>query len=304
MPPAESNSPFFSESSFGTSTCVVNRQRRNYWAHDQSEKYVNFPRVPPLGYLKQTRLIRDAQQGDTVARNEVWVHNLRLVLSAVNRLNIPSELLADVLQEGAIGIYIAIRKFEIERYGELSTYAWQWIMQRMMRCLALQRFRGQVPSHLYGAYCTFRREAKNLRSRNDWFDWDDDHRSTFPAHYSVLRRIYSLNELKPLNAARNLPSKSGEPSQGATDRDFGAMMWACLAELDERERNILCLRYGIGGGTELTLEEIGQELALTRERVRQVQKKAEERLARIVLRRVKSLDNIGFLRQREAKTQG
>ncbi|MGC4033101.1 MAG: sigma-70 family RNA polymerase sigma factor [Tepidisphaeraceae bacterium] len=277
---------------------------RNYWATLSPRDYVVLPDVKPLEYLAQTRLIREAQQGDLAARNKVWVHNARLVLSVANRLNIPRELIADILQEGTIGICIAIRKFDIERYGELSTYAWWWIKQRMMRSLHHQRFRTHVPTHLYADYCRFKREFRERSLRNDWFDWFVDQVAASPTRYQTFRQLQSLHDVSALANARRIACDGSDPVATAWAKEFDAFMQSCLNELDERERCVLSRRYGLDGGQEMTLEEVGQELSVTRERIRQVQKNAEEHLRRVILRRARSLENLGLLRERSIGTSG
>ena len=107
--------------------------RYNHWRKRNPDEFVSYPKLNPLPYLKESRLIQLAQQGDIKARNEVWMHYARLVLSVVNRFSIPDRLLADAIQEGSLGIKRAIEKFEIERFHSFSTYAWRWIYQYIQR---------------------------------------------------------------------------------------------------------------------------------------------------------------------------
>ena len=280
------------------------RPSRNHWIKLSPTDYVTYPKMTPLGYLRQTRLIRDAQEGNVAARDDVWVHNLRLTLSVANHFNIPRALMADALQEGAIGIAIAIRRFDIEQYNEFSTYAWQWMMQRMSRMLHHERFRIRVPSHLYRPYCQMLRAVRDHQTSEDWFWWWVAQRSAAPGEYETLRRLRAIEEAGPLRAARNVPGREADPAKALSSRDRAAFVQSCLAELNPRQAYILTRRYGLDGQGERTLEEVGAELDLTRERVRQVQAAAEERLARVVLRRAKSSGTLDVPVSGRTQTQG
>jgi RNA polymerase sigma factor (sigma-70 family) len=257
---------------------------RNHWCRALPTAYLDIPKLRPLDYLKQTRLIIDAQHGDVNALRTVWEHNYRLVLSVANTLHIPDSLMADVLQEGAIGIHRAILKFEVDRWGELSTYAWHWIRMRMRRCLQRQRFRIAVPSHLHAPFISMRMEEERLLTQSEWHDWWCARMKRDRGRFRRLRRMQMLQTAISLRRTLVCRKKVESAELVVSRNELQRIVQEAFRKLTVQEREIVSLRYGIDGAMPLTLEEVGHRMNLTRERIRQIQNRAEARLLRIFFR--------------------
>ena len=268
---------------------------RNRWARTAPEVYVTYPKVPLLGYLEQTKLIRDAQRGDIAARNKVWVHNLRLVLSVANRVHIPQSLVEDLLQEGSTGIEVAIRRFEIQRGLTLGTYAWHWIRQRMTRAAAVQRFRMNVPAQLYGEFCRHCREYSRLAGRREWFDWYSAERDKSPESRKHMTALHTLHLGGSIGkSALRVCDTRLSPSDRVGQAEIRLAVQQCALRLKPREQLVLMHRYGLNGEHEKTLEELGGLLNVTRERVRQIELKAESKIRFYLRKRLRGYLSIVY----------
>lgn len=257
--------------------------RRNHWADTDPAIYTDYPRLEELGYLQQLDLIRRAQTGDAIARETVWLHNLRLVYSVANEFNIPEAIMPDVLQEGATGLAEAIERFDIQRFGELTTYAWHWIRQRMSRCLQRHRYRAPVPGHLYAAFARYCRQRRHVATRDDWYDWWIAGQETDAQEQRYLRRLAAMQYVEPLSAVRGSAADSlSQPDVAMEHCETLAELCRYIGALDPRGRAILAGRYGLGRCAQRTLQEIATDLGLSRERVRQLQQEAEEQLAILI----------------------
>jgi RNA polymerase sigma factor (sigma-70 family) len=231
--------------------------------------------LEPLPYLKESRLIQAAQEGDIAARNEVWMHYARLVLSVVNSFRIPESMLADAIQEGAIGLHKAIKKFEIERYNSFSTYAWPWVYQYVQRFLVSNLFSPRIPSYLFRDYMRFQRELRCCIEPGDEAALFSKWRNINRKLYKRIIQIHNANNAMPLQflGAASHPEVFDRNEQDEVDRK--AICHEAIRSLENRDQKIINMRYGMSGEPEMTLKRVGQELGLTRERIRQLQVQAE-----------------------------
>ena len=131
------------------------RKRRNYWATRNPDEFIPCSRVEPFSYLVECRLILAAQGGNTVARNQVWEHYARVVLSVANELYIPQHLLEDAIQEGLIGLYRAIIAFDVASLDTFSEFSRVYIRRQIQRFLFAFSFRAKIPSNWFYEYCRF-----------------------------------------------------------------------------------------------------------------------------------------------------
>ena len=247
------------------------RTRRNYWAHLDARDVAPFPAPKPLPYLRESRLFEQAQQGDTEARRTVWQQHLRLALSAVNRFYFPQSLVADAVQEAAIGLVPAIQRFEVHRYHAFSTYAWHWVAQRLKRFQINQQYGARIPAYLHPAYVRFRKGLRRCRSRADWFDWRDEWLSSAPDTFERLSRYHRLAHARPIDDASGVTTEDGNPAGTVEHEEILALVIKMVNHLPDRERYIVMRRYGLDGKPEAILQEIGDAIGLTRERVRQLE---------------------------------
>lgn len=270
-------SPAPSKRHGGAATQVASRRKRNYWADPALHESISCPRGKPLGYLTEARLIERAQQGDVAARNIVWYSHLRLAMTAINEFHIPRPLVPDAFQEAAIGLEQAIMRYEVRRFLSFSTYAWYWIAQRVRRLLASQRSPIRIPDYLHRFFANFCHERKACRGPGEWFDWFDSWSSSEPDVFLSFVRIFHFTH-DPPREADLLAHTAHEVGHRPLDADEKRLIHGAVLALSERERNILERRFGLDGKAEATLEAIARELGLTRERVRQIQQEAFDRL--------------------------
>jgi RNA polymerase sigma factor (sigma-70 family) len=252
----------------------------NHWAYRNPDDFVSYPRLPQLSYLQECRLIERAQQNDIDARNEYWIHHLRLTLSVVNRFRIPDAILEDAVQEGVIGIKRAIELFEIDRLNSFTTYAWLWISQSIQRFLSSHLYRAHIPDYLFRRFRKFRREIQTSVGLEDRAailqKWAADNGRL----YRSLQSIFPLVEALPLEWVdhEEHPSYTEEEGEAEETESVVQSCRAAVATLRDRDRLIIEKRFGLAGHRRMSLREIGDELHLTRERIRQLEFRALKRL--------------------------
>lgn len=252
--------------------------RRNYWAKLDPRDFARFPAVPPLTYLEESRLFGRAQNGDLDARNALWRQYLRLTFSVVNRFRLPPSLLADAIQEAAMGLGAAIDRFEVHRYLAFSTYAWFWMEQRVRRFLHNNRYSAHLPGYLHAEYNRFRKGLRRCRSDADWFDWREEWLSSSPRRYKHFSWFHRLAHARPLDDAVDLACRVTDPAPAFERAEILALVRTVVDRLPAREAYIIVRRYGLDGEPTSTLKEIGREVRLTRERVRQLETVALDRI--------------------------
>jgi len=217
------------------------------------------------------------------ARDALIVANLRLVTHIVKKYGNQGIPFMDLIQEGNIGLMRAVEKFEYERGYKFSTYAYWWIKQAISRAIADKARIIRIPVHISEKVKRVKKVVNELK----------DELGRVPTNREIARKlrmsIKKVDEIlgvvqdpQPLDSfgAEDevngvLPfvrdEKAVDPLEHALDRELAAKMRSALEVLDEREREVIRLRYGIGREMRHTLEEIGQVLHLSRERVRQIE---------------------------------
>lgn len=250
---------------------VTTPTRRNHWATLDPADFAAYPKLDPLPYLKECRLIERAQAGDLEARNIVWMQHLRLVYSVANRFHFHQNDMPDGLQEGAIGLSRAVAGFEIHRYAAFSTYAWYWIGSRMRRYAHLMGYRVRIPAHLDELYHRFRRELTRCRSANDWFDLRTRWLDADEKVYGLMLRLHALADCSSLDRTHSPLAVDTEPADAIFRSELPAVLAKAVAQLADRERFIIVRRFGFDGAPPETLQQIAEHLSYTRERIRQIE---------------------------------
>jgi RNA polymerase primary sigma factor len=240
--------------------------------------------VPLLTASDEVRLAKRIEQNDMVAKNALVEANLRLVVSVAKRYNPRGLTMLDLVQEGNLGLIRAAEKFEWRRGFKFSTYATWWIRQAITRALAEQTRTVRIPSHMSEKIRRVEATRDELTQRGgraptsqaigDELEMDAERVeeiSDFGRDTASLDR--GFGEGTPdLTLGETLEDAAAEqPFDRTADHLRSSDLEAALGTLSGRARRIVELRYGLADQEPLTLEQIGDELGVTRERVRQIE---------------------------------
>jgi RNA polymerase primary sigma factor len=242
---------------------------------------------------EEIRLAGRIKRGDKAARERMITANLRLVVKlATDYANLGLPLL-DLVSEGNIGLMKAVERFDPQKGGKLSTYAAWWIKQSIKRALANQGRTIRVPVHQIEKIAKVRRLIERLTAELGREPTDEELADEVGLSGSQVSALKSSG-IQPTSLDAPIGKDNGEtlfgdmlsdeaaedPLEYLEGKDARAMLGGVLKVLTARERDIIKLRYGLGGGRERTLEEIGTKLGITRERIRQIQMVALKKMRR------------------------
>jgi RNA polymerase primary sigma factor len=239
-----------------------------------------FDRVTPQ---EEIELAAKIKAGDLEAKETLIRANLRLVVKIAqdySRLGLP---LLDLISEGNLGLIKAVERFDPSKGGKLSTYGAWWIKQSIKRALANQSKTIRLPVHLVDKIARLKRTANQMTEELGREPTDEELgaelgiSSSKVSELKVLAlRPSSLDEPVGDSQNKDLSEIIGDesaqsPSQAYAEKDMIDDLKSQLEKLDEREADIIRLRFGFNGQRPLTLEEVGEHFGITRERVRQLQ---------------------------------
>jgi RNA polymerase primary sigma factor len=243
---------------------------------------------------EEIQLAARIKKGDKKAREHMIKANLRLVVKIARDYEGIGLPLLDLISEGNIGLMKAVERFDPAKGGKLSTYGSWWIKQSIKRALANQSKTIRLPVHLVDKISKMRRIAMRLQEELGREATDEelaDEMGMTAARVTQMRmaavRPASLDAPIGDDDSNNFSDvvqdeNATSPYENLEDKTVTGMLQEMVKHLDEREATILRFRFGLDGGTEKTLEEVGEKFGVTRERVRQIQNLALKKLRKMI----------------------
>jgi RNA polymerase primary sigma factor len=271
------------------------RYDRERTSYDSIQMYLKeIGKYPLIRASEEKELARRIQAGDEEARNLLAQANLRLVVSVAKKYSTRSSdlTLLDLIQEGNIGLYKAVEKFDWERGFKFSTYAMWWIRQSITRALADQSRTIRIPVHMVETISKFKQVTRRMEQ--------DLGRTPLPEEIALemgleVDKIHMINKINQSTKSLEDTVGSGDddkstfgefipdekilsPDREASKRILHDQIREIMDDLSDKERKIIEMRYGLVDGINHTLEEVGKEFGVTRERIRQIEAKVHEKM--------------------------
>ncbi len=271
---------------------IINEGEAN--SSDSVQMYLKeIGRVPLLKTEDEIRLAKLNEKGDLAAKKQLTEANLRLVVSIAKKYVGRSHNLGllDLIQEGNIGLFRAVEKFDYRKGYKFSTYATWWIRQAITRALADQSRTIRIPVHMVETINKYIQITRRLVQELGREPLAEEIAAEMDMEVDKIRHIQKISQ-ETVSLETSVGDSDDEsvlgdfiedtetimPNQAASRKLLTGHVAEVLSELTPREQKILKIRFGLEDGVTHTLEEVGQEFGVTRERIRQIEAKALEKI--------------------------
>ena len=264
-------------------------------SHDPTRLYLNeIGASPLLTAEEEVRYSREAQAGNEESRKHMIESNLRLVVKIARRYMNRGLAFLDLIEEGNLGLIRAVEKFDPERGFRFSTYATWWIRQTIERAIMNQSRTIRLPIHVVKEINVYLRAARSLAQQLDHEPSAEEIADLLHKPIQDVERMLGLNERiastdstimsdSSKTLLETIPDENAkDPTESLLADDVHTNVEDCLAQLSDKQREVVERRFGLHGHSVSTLEEVGKEIGVTRERVRQIQMDALKKLKRIL----------------------
>ncbi len=247
-------------------------------------------KVPLLSAEEEVILAKRMEAGDEVAKRKLCEANLRLVVSIAKKYVGRGMLFLDLIQEGNLGLIKAVDKFDWEKGYKFSTYATWWIRQAITRSIADQARTIRIPVHMVETINKLIRVSRQLLQENGREPTPEEIAEEMQITVEKVREIMKIaqepvsletpiGEEEDSHLGDFIPDEDAPaPAEAAAFSMLKEQLVVVLGTLTEREQKVLKLRFGLEDGRARTLEEVGKEFDVTRERIRQIEAKALRKL--------------------------
>ena len=273
----------------------IERERSSYDGDTAIKLYLReIGQVKLLTPQEEIELAARIKKGDKKAREQMIKANLRLVVKIARDYEGIGLPLLDLISEGNIGLMKAVERFDPSKGGKLSTYGSWWIKQSIKRALANQSKTIRLPVHLVDKISKMRRTAMRLQEELGREPTDDELGGELGISASRVAQM-RMAAIRPAsldapigdedsnNFAEVVQDEAADtPYEQLEEKTVTRMLQEMVKTLDPREATILRARFGLDGGPERTLEEVGEKFGVTRERVRQIQNIALKKLRKMI----------------------
>ena len=247
-------------------------------------------RVPLLTPEEETNLAKRMHEGEIYARKRLSEANLRLVVSIAKRYVGRGMQFLDLIQEGNLGLIKAVEKFDHEKGFKFSTYATWWIRQAITRAIADQARTIRIPVHMVETINKVKKVSSQLLHKNGHEPTAEEISVEIDMPVDKVREIMRISQ-EPVSLETPIGEEEDShlgdfipdddapaPAEAASHTLLREQLGEVLSTLTDREEKVLRLRFGLEDGRSRTLEEVGREFTVTRERIRQIEAKALRKL--------------------------
>ncbi|MBQ3318526.1 RNA polymerase sigma factor RpoD [Candidatus Saccharibacteria bacterium] len=282
------------EENIDDSDLAITLENVDSFADDSVRLYLReIGKIPLLEPDEEVELAKKAAAGDKKAKDKLAESNMRLVVSIAKRYGGRGLDFLDLIQEGNTGLLRAVEKFDSDKGFKFSTYATWWIRQAITRAIADQARTIRIPVHMVETINKVIRMSRKLTQELDREPTNDELAEALDMDPEKVDYVMKIKQdIASLDAT---VGKEGDdedsvlgdfvedeeresPEDAAANRILKEQLATIIATLPDREQKIVKMRFGIGGERPHTLEEVGEEFSVTRERIRQIEAKALSRL--------------------------